>query len=82
LDSLPLGMTKLTRLTEIFLHRNLFDDIPETLFNCCSLKTLTLHNCKLFVKKVPHKLDLEMLNDLQELIAVEKLMHNSTRNRD
>ena len=68
-------MTKLSRLTDLYLHRNSFDDIPDVLFDCCSLKTLTLHHCKLFVKKVPHRLDLEMLKDLKELIAVEKLMH-------
>ena len=51
----------------------MFQEIPEILFDCCSLKSITLHHCKLFIKKVPHKLDLEMLQDLKELIAVEKL---------
>jgi Leucine-rich repeat (LRR) protein len=73
--SVPLGMTKLTKLTSIYLHRNMFDEIPEVFFGCLSLKSITLHHCKLFVKKVPHKLDLEMLKDLKELIAVERLMH-------
>jgi Leucine-rich repeat (LRR) protein len=75
LEYLPLQMTKLSKLTEVYLHRNKFKDIPDVLFDCGSLKSLTLHHCKLFVKKVPHKLDLEMLGDLKELIAVEKLMH-------
>ena len=75
LENLPLGMTKLTKLTDLFLHRNIFENIPAVLFDCQSLKTITLHNCSLFVKKVPHKLDLEMLRDLEELITVEKLMH-------
>jgi hypothetical protein len=59
----------------LYLHRNNFNDVPEVLFGCGSLKLLTLHHCKLFVKKVPHKLDLDMLKDLKELISVEKLMH-------
>jgi len=75
LETLPSGLSKLTRLTNINLHRNMFQEIPEILFDCCSLKSITLHHCKLFIKKVPHKLDLEMLQDLKELIAVEKLMH-------
>ena len=66
-------------LTGLFVaHQSLavlFQEIPEVLFDCSSLKNITLHHCKLFVKKVPHKLDLEMLKDLKELIAVEKLMH-------
>jgi Leucine-rich repeat (LRR) protein len=75
LVSVPFGMTKLTKLTDIYLHRNMFQDIPEVLLECFSLKLITLHHCQLFVKKVPHKLDLDMLKDLKELIAVERLMH-------